>query len=88
MRVMWNMLRRRQRYLGGQKVLTGYLLCDSCKNCFESGVLRLERKYAIAAFCNLCAAAGRESIDLIMEQGFDPSFRRRIKGRRHLEHTK
>jgi hypothetical protein len=80
MRVMWNMLRRRQRYHGGKKALAGYLPCDVCGNRFESGVVRLEKKYVIAAVCNACTAQEREPLDLIMEQAFDPSFRRRIKG--------
>jgi hypothetical protein len=62
MRIMTNMLRRREKYLGGQKALTCYLRCGACGSRFESGTVRLEKKYVIAAVCNPCTAKGCEPL--------------------------
>jgi hypothetical protein len=79
MHLRLNMRRRRER--SGQKVLSGYLRCDACGKRFSSGVIRLEVRYLIEARCNQCASTGRQSLDMTLEQAFDPSFKRRTIGR-------
>jgi hypothetical protein len=74
--VRLNMQRRRERF-GNQKVILNTLTCDACGKPFMSGHLQVERRFAVEAMCNAFYRRQSRSFRSLIEDMFDPSYRRR-----------